>query len=46
MHIPSATEVHLVIRLPVPAGQRSTIEQEILQEVLSGTVDRASVKAD
>lgn len=36
LHIPSATEVHLVIRLPVPAGQRSTIEQEILQEVLSG----------
>lgn len=30
----SASEVHLVVRLPVPAGQRSTIEQQILQEVL------------
>jgi small-conductance mechanosensitive channel len=46
IHLPSATEVHLVIRLPVPAGQRSTIEQEILQEVLPGSVDRAPVRAN
>jgi small-conductance mechanosensitive channel len=36
IHLPSATEVHLVVRLPVPAGQRSSVEQAVLQEVLSG----------
>ncbi len=36
LHVPNATEVHLVIRLPVPAGQRSTVEQVILDEVLPG----------
>ncbi|WP_376695167.1 mechanosensitive ion channel domain-containing protein [Wenzhouxiangella sp. EGI_FJ10305] len=36
IHAPNATEVQLVVRLPVPAGQRSTVEQAILDEVLSG----------
>lgn len=36
IHVPSAGEVHLVIRLPVPIGQRHAIEQAILDEVLSG----------
>lgn len=40
----SAAEVHLVIRLPVPAGRRSTIEQEILHEVLSGSGDSSGKK--
>jgi small-conductance mechanosensitive channel len=36
IHLPSASEVHLVVRLPVPAGQRSTVEQAVLNDVLSG----------
>lgn len=35
IHVPNAGEVHLVVRLPVPAGQRNAIEQAILDEVLS-----------
>jgi len=35
VHVPNAEEVHLVIRLAVPAGQRSAVEQEILREALS-----------
>jgi small-conductance mechanosensitive channel len=37
VHVPSATEIHLVVRLPVPAGQRSAVEQAILEEVLSSS---------
>lgn len=36
IHVPDAGEVHLVIRLPVPAGRRHAIEQAIISEVLSG----------
>ncbi|MCA1777804.1 MAG: mechanosensitive ion channel family protein [Xanthomonadaceae bacterium] len=39
LHVANATEIRLVIRLPVPAGQRSTLEQEILHEVLSNIDD-------
>lgn len=42
IHVPSAGEVHLVIRLPVPAGRRHMIEQAILNEVLAG--DAASTR--
>ncbi|RFF28999.1 MULTISPECIES: mechanosensitive ion channel domain-containing protein [unclassified Wenzhouxiangella] len=37
IHVPNAEEVHLVVRLPVPAGQRSSTEQAILEDVLAGT---------
>ena len=45
LHVASATEVHLVVRLPVPAAQRSTIEQEILHEVLSGLAGARGAEA-
>lgn len=44
IHVPNATEVHLIVRLPVPAGQRSTVEQEILEEVLSSSDFSAAAK--
>ena len=43
LHVANATEIHLVIRLPVPARQRSTIEQEILHEALSN-IDYSKAK--
>jgi small-conductance mechanosensitive channel len=36
IHVPAAGEVHLVIRVPVPAGQRSSVEQAILEDLMSG----------
>ncbi|MDZ7692278.1 MAG: hypothetical protein U5K69_14275 [Balneolaceae bacterium] len=35
IQVPTAGEVHLIIRIPVKSGQRSFIEQSILSEVLS-----------
>lgn len=43
IHVPSADEVHLVVRLPVPAGQRSSTEQAIIEDVLAGA-DYSSTK--
>jgi len=45
VHVPNATEVHLFVRLPVPAGERSTVEQDILDEVLSGSDFSAAAKS-
>lgn len=42
IHAPTAGEVHLIIRLPVPSGQRHAIEQAILEEVLSGAAFSAA----
>jgi len=35
IQLPSATEIHLVVRFPVRATQRSYIEQLILSEVFT-----------
>ncbi|MFH5833296.1 mechanosensitive ion channel domain-containing protein [Halalkalibaculum sp. DA3122] len=45
IQIPTAGEVHLIIRIPVKSGQRSFIEQSILSEVLSNN-DFAAKKED
>jgi hypothetical protein len=36
LQVPTAGEVHLIVRLPARAGERGYIEQSILAEVLSG----------
>ena len=36
LQVPTAGEVHLIVRLPTRAGERGFIEQSILHEVLSG----------
>lgn len=35
LQIPAAGEIHLIVRIPTRSGQRSYIEQSILQEVFS-----------
>lgn len=37
LQVPTAGEVHLIVRLPTRAGERGYIEQSILHEVLSGS---------
>lgn len=45
IQVPTAGEIHLIIRIPVKSGQRSFIEQSILSEVLSNN-DFAAKKDD
>lgn len=33
LQVPAAGEIHLIVRFPAPAGQRSYIEQSIIQDV-------------
>lgn len=45
IQVPTAGEIHLIIRIPVKSAQRSFIEQSILSEVLSNN-DFAAKKDD
>jgi small-conductance mechanosensitive channel len=35
LQVPNAMEIHLIVRIPTPAGQRSYIEQATLQDVFA-----------
>ncbi len=45
LQLPSADEIHLVARLPVPTARQSAIEQAIRKEVMSRDYTRKSVEA-